>query len=82
MLKKHEVVFDGSLRCMKGAKVTLQVDEKKPRSVPFLLKEKVGKELDRLEQLGIISPAQHSQWAAPIAKKDGGTPDRFCLATL
>lgn len=46
----------------------------KPRPVPFLLKGKVEEELSRLEQLGIISPIQHSQWAAPIVpvtKKDG-----------
>ncbi len=65
---------------MKDVKVTLQVVPKvkpkflKPRTVPFLLRDKVEKELDRLEQLGIISPVQHSQWAAPIvpvSKRDG-----------
>ncbi len=65
---------------MKDAKVTLQVKETakakflKPRTVPFLLRERVEKELTRLEQTGIISPVQHSQWAAPIVpvpKRDG-----------
>ena len=39
-----------------------------------MLCEKVEKELNRLEQLGIISPVQHSQWAAPIvpiSKREG-----------
>ena len=46
----------------------------KPRTVPFALKDKVEKELDRLESLKIISPVQHSKWAAPIVpvvKKNG-----------
>ena len=80
VLDKYEAVFDGSLGCLKDAKVTLQVNEAakpkflKPRTVPYLLREKVEKELSRLEQLGIISPVQHSQWAAPIVpvpKSDG-----------
>ena len=81
VIDKHEAVFDGSLGCLKDAKVTtLQVNEAakpkflKPRTVPYLLREKVEKELSRLEQLGIISPVQHSQWAAPIVpvpKSDG-----------
>ena len=72
VLHKHEALFDGSLGCMKGVKVTLQVDKKikpkflKPRNIPYMLKGKVEKELEKLQQLGVISPVQHSQWAAPI----------------
>ena len=85
VLLKHEAVFDGSLGCMEDVEVTIQVDPKikpkflKPRSVPFVLKEKVEKELDRLENLKIISPVQQSQWAAPIVpvtKRDGSL--RIC----
>ena len=79
--------MDGSLGCLKGAKVNLIVDDKvkpkfyKPRTVPLMLKDRVEQELSRLEQLaiGIISPVQHSQWAAPIVpvvKKDGSV--RIC----
>ena len=42
--------------------------------MPFVFKEKVEAELDRLQSLGIISPVQFSRWAAPIvpvAKQDG-----------
>ena len=72
VLDKHEAVFDGSIGCLKGVKVTLQVNEAakpkflKPRIVPYLLREKVEKQLSMMEQQGIISPVQHSQWAAPI----------------
>ena len=74
------MVFDGSLGCLKDTKVTLHVNDKvkpkflKPRPVPFLLREKVEKELDRLQSLGIITPVQQSEWAAPIVpvpKQDG-----------
>ena len=46
----------------------------KPRAVPFAIKDAVSKELNHLEQQGVISPVTHSQWAAPIVavpKKDG-----------
>ena len=85
VLDKHKAVMDGSLGCLKGAKVNLIVDDKvkpkfyKPRTVPLMLKDKVEQELSRLEHLGIISPVQHSQWAAPIVpvvKKDGSV--RIC----
>ena len=72
MLDKHEAVFDESIGCLKGVKITLQVNEAakprflKPRTVPYLLREKVEKQLSMMEQQGIISPVQHSQWAAPI----------------
>ena len=47
--------------------------------VPFILKQKVGDELQRLESLGVISPVKTSKWAAPIVpvvKKDGSV--RVC----
>ena len=72
VLDKHEAVFDGNIGCLKDAKVALQANEAakpkflKPRTVPYLLREKVEKQLSKMEQQGIISPVQHSQWAAPI----------------
>ncbi|XP_019859755.1 PREDICTED: uncharacterized protein K02A2.6-like [Amphimedon queenslandica] len=35
-------------------------------NVPFALRKKVEKELECLEQNGIIQPVQHSEWATPI----------------
>ena len=46
----------------------------KPRTVPYVLKVKVGTELDRLVKQGNITPIQFSDWAAPIVpvvKQDG-----------
>ena len=65
---------------MKGVEVTLDVKSEvkpkknKPRSVPYILKQKVADELDRLCNLGIISPVKTAKWATPIVpvvKKDG-----------
>ena len=51
----------------------------KPRSVPFAIRDRVGKELDHLEEEGILCRVDHSEWAAPIVpvpKKDGSI--RIC----
>ncbi len=66
---------------MKGTEVHLQVDKKpvepifhKPRTVPFILREKVEAELEWLQSLGIISSVKTAKWAAPIVpvvKKNG-----------
>ena len=34
--------------------------------VPYALRVKVEKELDKLEEEGVIVPVQHSDWEAPI----------------
>ena len=42
--------------------------------MPFAIKDAVGKELDSLEQQGILRKISNSDWAAPIVavpKKDG-----------
>ena len=38
----------------------------KPRPVPFSCMDAVDKELHRLEDLGIITRVDHSEWATPI----------------
>ena len=80
MLDKHSDVFDKDLGCMKGVEVTFEVKSEvkpiffKPRSVSYILKQKVADELDRLCNLGIISPVKTAKLATPIVpvvKKDG-----------
>ncbi|KAL3079126.1 hypothetical protein niasHT_036179 [Heterodera trifolii] len=53
---------------------------RKARPMPYHSKEIVEKELDRLEQLGIIRKAEHLSWAAPIlvVKKSDGSA-RLCI---
>ena len=38
----------------------------KPRRVPYALKEEVEKELDKLEENGVIVKTDRSDWASPI----------------
>lgn len=38
----------------------------RPRKVPYALKQKVEEELRKLQETGVISPTQHSDWAAPM----------------
>ena len=80
LLKQYEDVFQEGLGTMQPFKAKLSVKENakpvfhKPRPIPFALKEKVAKELDRLEREGIIEKVTHSEWAAPIVpvpKRDG-----------
>ena len=47
--------------------------------LPYAMKKKVENELDRLQQKGIITPVQYSDWAAPVVpvlKRDGSV--RLC----
>ena len=85
VLNRHSSVFSEGLGCLKEDKVQLRVDDKtdfrffKPRSVPFLLRNKVVTELERLVALCIISPIEFSKWAHPIVsvlKKDSSV--RIC----
>ncbi|XP_062541355.1 LOW QUALITY PROTEIN: uncharacterized protein K02A2.6-like [Armigeres subalbatus] len=65
-------VFKETLGHCKKTKVKLYLKQearsvfKPKRPVPFTSVAKVDAELDRLEQLDIITPVDFSQWAAPI----------------
>ena len=80
LMKQHQQLFADELGTVEPYKATLQVQPDatprffKPRPVPFAIKASFGKELDRLEQQGIIEKVSYSEWAAPIVavpKKDG-----------
>ena len=80
LMKQHQQLFADELGTVEPYKATLQVQPDatprffKPRPVPFAIKASIGKELDRLEQQGIIEKVSHSEWATPIVavpKKDG-----------
>ena len=72
VLDKYSEVFKDELGCVKDPPVRLTVhDQAKPkffkhRPVPYMLREKVDRELYDLQAKGIISPVQSSPWAAPI----------------
>ena len=80
LMHRHQELFSEGLGTVKPYKATLQVQPGakprffKPRPVPFAIKGAIGKELDRLEQQGILKKVSSSDWAAPIVavpKKDG-----------
>ena len=80
ILDKYRDVFTGGPGKMKHIKAHLMLREgarpraHRPRQVPFAYRGLVGKELDRLEKLGVLRRVNHSMWASPIVpvhKKDG-----------
>ena len=85
LLHKYPAVFSEKLGQMKHHQATLHVPASatpvfcKARPVPFALKEAASKELDRLEQAGIVEKVERSDWAAPVVlvpKRDGSI--RLC----
>ena len=72
LLEKHRAVFEDQLGCIKGVKAKFYLKPNaqpkfcRARNVPFALWEKVEKELQRLQDAGVIEPVQHSEWATPI----------------
>ena len=73
-------VFREGLRELKGMNVKIHVKDDatprfhKPRPDHYALKEKVEKELTRLQETGIIEPVQFSEWAVhivPVCKPSG-----------
>ncbi|XP_054259583.1 uncharacterized protein K02A2.6-like [Macrosteles quadrilineatus] len=72
LLEKFKDVFEPGIGKIPDQLGHLQlVDEARPvfmkaRPVPYALKLKVEQELDRLEEAGIISKTQESEWGTPI----------------
>lgn len=78
-------VFSDNLGSFNKYKISLRLkpDAKpifiKARPVPYALKDKINKELDRLLSLGILKPVEHSEYASPVVpvlKKNGSI--RLC----
>ena len=85
ILKKYKSVFSEQSGKFKGVNATLTLKENaqpkfcKARPVPYALKDKVEKELERLENEGIIQKVDHSDWATPIvAVPKGDNTVRIC----
>ena len=80
LVKKHPKLFCCGLGKIIGVTAKIHVPDHvqpkffKPRPLPYALKDKVEKELLRLQESGVIKPIQFSDWAAPIVpvvKSDG-----------
>ena len=85
MLHKYTKVFEDKLGTFKSAKARLTLKEDnqahfcKARAVPYALRPKVKEELRRLQNKGILTKVEWSDWATPIVpvpKKDGSS--RIC----
>ena len=85
LIAKHSRLFRQDLGTLKGMEAKIYVPSNaqprffKTRPLPYALKDRVKKELERLQKVGVISPVQFSDWAAPIVpvvKSDGGI--RIC----
>ena len=85
LLHTYGQVFQPGLGTMTQIKahLSLKADSRpvfrRPHTVPFAIREKVGKELDKLEEQGVLRRVDYSEWAAPVVpvpKKDGSL--RLC----
>lgn len=69
---KYKSVFRKEVGHVKGVEAHLTLKEGaqpkfvKARSVPFAMKPKIEKELDKLVNEGVLEPVSHSRWATPI----------------
>lgn len=81
LVRQYPSVFSNSLGCFRYAKVSLRLKPDarpvfcRPRQVPFAYRDKLDQELERLEQLKVITPIESSQWGTPLVvviKNNGG----------
>ncbi|XP_011167522.2 uncharacterized protein K02A2.6-like [Solenopsis invicta] len=72
ILKEYSDVFDQPVGVIRGFKAKLVLKENavpcffKPRPIPFSLRDKADKELDKMEKSGAISRIETSEWASPL----------------
>lgn len=80
LYQKFPEVFTDKLGCYKGEAARLVLKDNvvskflKPRPIPFSLKSKVEAEIDRLVEMGILTPISNSEWGSPVVpiiKKSG-----------
>ncbi|XP_039761434.1 uncharacterized protein K02A2.6-like [Pararge aegeria] len=80
VIANHGEVFRDGLGTYKGNPVAIHVKSGanprflKARPVPYALRERVEKEIDRLEREGVLRAVSFSEWATPvvpIVKKSG-----------
>lgn len=80
IVNKYPDVFSNYIGKFTKTKINLLLKEDatpvfcKPRAVPLTFRALMDKELDKLEQEGIIAPIETSEWATPlvpILKKEG-----------
>ena len=74
VLQKHGNVFQEQLGLLRGVPPGAKPRYYRPRTVSYFMRDKVDKELQRLEDEGVLKPVQFSDWAAPIVpvlKSDG-----------
>ena len=85
LMEEFAEVFQNELGVLRGIEATVAVNElaaprfHKARPVPFMLKEKVERQLQQQVLEGELVPVDRSDWATPIVvvhKKDGGI--RIC----
>ena len=78
-------VFEPGIGEVEGYEAALQLKEdhkpvfRKARSVPFVLKDKIGLSLEKMKKEEILTQVDHSEYASPIVpvEKDDGTV-RIC----
>ncbi|XP_062864462.1 uncharacterized protein K02A2.6-like [Trichomycterus rosablanca] len=80
VLQKHADVFREELGTLKGTKAVVHVAANatprfyRPRVVPYAMRVKLEREIDRLLKENIITPVKYAEWAAPVVpilKPDG-----------
>ncbi|XP_058041463.1 uncharacterized protein K02A2.6-like [Ahaetulla prasina] len=85
LLEEFAEVFEDRLGKYKGTPISFNLDPQvapirlKARRVPFALKPKIDREIDKLVNQGILVPVDHAKWETPIVtpiKPDGSI--RIC----
>ena len=80
ILNKHKAVFNDELGLLKNFEVSILIETNvtpkfcNARAVPYALKEKIDKELNRFVNEGMFEHVTNSKWATPmvpVLKSDG-----------